>query len=61
MVVDERTQLQKDIASFPECITSDQYAQGQLILVEDLRVGNILDAQDYLGHWNLAIVIDENG
>jgi hypothetical protein len=24
-----------------------------------LQVGNILDAQDYLGNWHLAIVIDE--
>ena len=27
--------------------------------VEQTRVGNILDAQDYLGTWHLAIVIEE--
>lgn len=27
--------------------------------VEQTRVGNILDAQDYLENWHLAIVIDE--
>jgi len=31
------------------------------ITVEMLRVGNILDAQDYLGNWYVAIVIDESG
>ncbi len=29
--------------------------------VEQLLVGNILDAQDYLGAWHLAIVIDAKG
>jgi lipocalin len=29
--------------------------------VELLQVGNILDAQDYLGAWYIAIVIDDNG
>lgn len=28
--------------------------------VSHLRVGNIVDAQDYLGTWHLAIVIDED-
>jgi hypothetical protein len=27
--------------------------------VEEVGVGNILDAQDYLGVWHLAIVIKE--
>ena len=27
--------------------------------IESLPVGSILDAQDYLGVWHLAIVIDE--
>jgi hypothetical protein len=27
--------------------------------VEQTHVGNILDAQDYLGSWYLAIIIDE--
>lgn len=26
-----------------------------------LQVGNIVDAQDYLGSWHLSIVIDEDG
>jgi hypothetical protein len=29
------------------------------ISVTALRVGNIIDAQDYLGSWYPAIVIDE--
>jgi hypothetical protein len=27
--------------------------------VEQTKIGNILDAQDYLGIWYLAIVLDE--
>lgn len=27
--------------------------------VEQTRIGNVLDAQDYLGAWHLAIVIEE--
>lgn len=26
-----------------------------------LQIGDILDAQDYLGNWHLAIVMDEDG
>lgn len=52
-VVDQKTQLQRDIASFPEVVT----AEG--VTMQSLRVGNILDAQDYLGGWYPAIVIDE--
>lgn len=29
--------------------------------VSDITVGNILDAQDYLGVWHLAIIIGEQG
>jgi hypothetical protein len=28
--------------------------------VESLQMGNILDAQDYLGTWHLAIVLDDS-
>lgn len=43
------------MAQHPECMLET------VITVEQLRVGNILDAQDYLGNWHVAIVIDENG
>ena len=29
------------------------------VTVEDLRVGNICDAQDYLGNWHVCICTDE--
>jgi len=29
--------------------------------VHKLSIGNIIDAQDYLGSWHLSIVIDEEG
>ena len=28
-------------------------------ILSSLRIGNILDAQDYLGTWHLSIVIDD--
>ena len=51
--IDEHTLIQKEIQSFPECVIE------QNPLCESLRVGNILDAQDYLGNWHCAIVVDE--
>lgn len=27
--------------------------------IENLKLGDIIDAQDYLGDWYLAIIIDE--
>jgi len=30
-------------------------------MVSGLLVGNILDAQDYLGNWHTSVVIDETG
>lgn len=46
-------QLQNDLALYPEVITSG------VIWIDKLQVGNIIDAQDYLGNWHPAIVIDE--
>jgi hypothetical protein len=30
------------------------------VRVENLKLGNVLDAQDYLDNWHLAIVVDDN-
>jgi hypothetical protein len=32
----------------------------QYLRVEQTQVGNIIDAQDYLGNWHLAIVMKAN-
>ena len=56
-VLDAHTQMQRDISMHPECMYNLQHE----ISVDELRVGNILDAQDYLGTWHVSIVIDENG
>lgn len=37
---------------FPECLTADEPS------FDELPIGAICDAQDYLGGWHLAIVID---
>lgn len=33
--------------------------QDKFVRVKDLQNGNILDAQDYLDKWHLAIVVEE--
>jgi hypothetical protein len=55
--MDAQTQLQRDMQAHPECIHNVSHE----LTVEELRVGNILDAQDYLGNWHVTIVIDEHG
>lgn len=47
-----RHQVQSDLAAHPEVLTES-------VTLQELQVGHICDAQDYLGHWHLSIVIDE--
>jgi hypothetical protein len=54
-LIDERQQVLREIQSHPEFVT-----EASISTVESLRVGNILDAQDYLGNWHCAIVVDES-
>lgn len=49
---EQRERLAQDLAQFPEVV------QGAPSL-EQLQIGNIFDAQDYLGNWHLSICIDE--
>ena len=38
--------------AYPECVTTEEP------VFDDLQIGAICDAQDYLGGWHLAVVID---
>ena len=41
-----------DVAGSEDIVDDDR-------ILSSLRIGNILDAQDYLGTWHLSIVIDD--
>ena len=44
--------MQELTLQYPECLTAGEP------LFDELPVGAICDAQDYLGGWHLAVVID---